>query len=76
MPRSLPGIEPLTRREREIARLLARGDSDRQIADALFITVGTVGVHVHNILQKLGLYSRRQVADRLEELGMRTCDRT
>ena len=55
--------EPLTRREREIARLLARGESDRQIAEALSISVGTVGVHVHHILQKLELYSRLQVAD-------------
>ena len=55
--------EPLTRREREIAHLLARGDTDRQIADALSISIGTVGVHVHRILQKLGLRSRWQVAD-------------
>ena len=55
--------EPLTRREGEIARLLARGDGDRQIADTLFISVGTVGWHVHCILRKLGLQSRHQVAD-------------
>jgi non-specific serine/threonine protein kinase len=59
--------EPLTRREREIARLIADGRSDRQIAETLSISVGTVGVHVHHILQKLGLYSRQQVADRLAE---------
>jgi DNA-binding NarL/FixJ family response regulator len=59
--------EPLTRREREIARLMADGKSDRQIAETLSISVGTVGVHVHRILQKLGLYSRQQVADRLAE---------
>lgn len=53
---------PLTRREREIARLMARGDTDPQIAAALFITEGTVGWHVHNILQKLELQSRHQVA--------------
>jgi DNA-binding NarL/FixJ family response regulator len=60
---SSPASESLTRREHEIARLLARGDSNRQIADALFISVGTVNVHVHRILDKLGLYSRQQVAD-------------
>ncbi len=60
---SSPTSESLTRREHEIARLLARGDSNRQIADALFISVGTVNVHVHRILDKLGLYSRQQVAD-------------
>lgn len=66
-PVSAPASEPLTRREREIAQLLARGDSNRQIAEALFVSVGTVSVHVHRILQKLGLYSRQQVADWLAE---------
>ena len=61
-PSPAPDTAPLTRREQEIARLLARGDTDRQIADALFISVGTVGWHVHRILQKLDLQSRHQVA--------------
>ena len=65
-PTGKAGADPLTRREREIAQLLARGESDRQIAEALFVSVGTVGVHVHRILQKLGLRSRWQVADWLE----------
>jgi predicted ATPase/DNA-binding CsgD family transcriptional regulator len=64
-PSPPPDREPLTRREREVAQLLAREFTDRQVADALSISVGTVGVHVHRILQKLGLYSRQQVADRL-----------
>jgi predicted ATPase/DNA-binding CsgD family transcriptional regulator len=66
-PSSPPESEALTRRGREIAALLTRGESDRQIAEALSIGVGTVGVHVHHILQKLGLYSRQQVADWLDE---------
>jgi predicted ATPase/DNA-binding CsgD family transcriptional regulator len=69
-----PESEPLTRREREIAQLLARGDSNRQIAAALSIGVGTVSVHVHSILQKLGLYSRQQVADRLAGSALRDRD--
>ncbi len=52
----------LTRRELEVARLLAAGQTDRQIADALFVSIGTVGSHVHHILQKLELRSRVQVA--------------
>ena len=64
-PSPPPDGEPLTRREREVARLLARGDSDRQIAETLSISAKTVGVHVHHILQKLDLYSRAQVAERL-----------
>jgi DNA-binding NarL/FixJ family response regulator len=55
----------LTPREREVAALLERGYPDRQIADVLCMSVSTVGVHVHHILQKLQLQSRWQVADRL-----------
>jgi predicted ATPase/DNA-binding CsgD family transcriptional regulator len=62
-----PDTAPLTRREREIARLLAQGKSDRAIADALFLSVGTVSGHVHHILQKLNLPSRHQVAQWLHE---------
>ena len=53
---------PLTPRELEVAHLVAEGYTDRQIAEALFITAGTVGTHVHHILQKLNLTSRTQVA--------------
>jgi DNA-binding CsgD family transcriptional regulator len=52
----------LTVREREIAGLVALGRSNREIADALVITEGTVEVHVKHILSKLGLRSRTQVA--------------
>jgi predicted ATPase/DNA-binding CsgD family transcriptional regulator len=54
----------LTAREREVARLIGQGvRTDRQIAERLTITVGTAGVHVHHILEKLGLHSRWQIAD-------------
>ncbi len=52
----------LTRREREVALQVATGKSNRAIADALFITERTVEGHVSNILAKLGLQSRAQVA--------------
>jgi DNA-binding CsgD family transcriptional regulator len=52
----------LTLREREVARLLASGCSNREIADALIISEGTVEVHVKHILSKLGFRSRAQVA--------------
>jgi DNA-binding CsgD family transcriptional regulator len=48
----------LTRREREVLRLLADGRSDRQIAAALFISPKTVGSHVSSLLGKLGVPSR------------------
>jgi non-specific serine/threonine protein kinase len=55
--------ESLTRRERDVARLIAHGYTDRQIAAELSIALGTVGVHVHHILTKLDLRSRWQVAE-------------
>ncbi|MFN8526652.1 MAG: tetratricopeptide repeat protein [Chloroflexota bacterium] len=53
---------PLTRREQEVAVLIARGLTNRQIADALVITEGTAANHVVHILNKLGFSSRAQVA--------------
>jgi DNA-binding NarL/FixJ family response regulator len=61
---------PLTRREREVAVLLARGLTDRQIASELIITEGTVGVHVEHILAKLSFRSRAQVAAWAAERGL------
>ena len=53
----------LTARELEVAKLIERGFTNRQVADALVITPGTVGVHVEHILAKLDLQSRHQVGD-------------
>ena len=66
----------LTRREREVAMLVARGLTNRQIADALTIAEGTAGVHVDHILSKLGFRSRAQVAAWAVEHGplMATAD--
>ncbi len=52
----------LTRREREIAELVSRGMSNRDIAAALVISTRTAEAHVQHILTKLGLTSRTQVA--------------
>ncbi|MFI0349124.1 LuxR C-terminal-related transcriptional regulator [Actinomadura sp. 9N407] len=59
-PVTPPGT--LTAREREIALLVARGLSNRGIADELVISPATVARHVTNILSKLGFGSRAQVA--------------
>jgi predicted ATPase/DNA-binding CsgD family transcriptional regulator len=48
----------LTPREQEVLRMLAEGHSDREIADALFVTRRTASVHVSNILAKLELRNR------------------
>ena len=56
-----PGA-PLTPREREIALLAARGLRNKAIARELQLCEGTVKVHIHNILQKLGIKSRMILA--------------
>ena len=52
----------LTTREREVARLVAQGHSNRQIAQTLVVGVKTVEAHVSHILSKLGFSSRAQIA--------------
>jgi len=53
---------PLSRREQEVARLVAQGLTNRQIAEALVITEGTAINHLTHILNKLGFRSRAQIA--------------
>jgi DNA-binding NarL/FixJ family response regulator len=53
---------PLSAREREVAVLIARGLSNREIAAALTITEKTAANHVDHILTKLDLHSRTQIA--------------
>jgi pimeloyl-ACP methyl ester carboxylesterase/DNA-binding CsgD family transcriptional regulator len=52
----------LSKRENEVAQLLARGLSNREIAERLFLSERTVDNHVHHILAKLGFDSRVQIA--------------
>ncbi|MEM8925331.1 MAG: LuxR C-terminal-related transcriptional regulator [Actinomycetota bacterium] len=61
-PRPHPCFEALSDREREVATLVAAGFSNRQIADALFISQATVKDHVHAILTKTGFESRSKMA--------------
>jgi DNA-binding NarL/FixJ family response regulator len=62
----------LTRRENEVLRLLATGASNREIAEALFISGKTASVHVSNILAKLGATNRTQAAAIARDLGLDT----
>ena len=66
---SLAGLG-LTPREREILRMVASGQSNQDIADALFLSVGTVKVHVTHILAKLGVKSRAVAADYAHRHGL------
>jgi DNA-binding NarL/FixJ family response regulator len=63
-------VEELTEREHEILAHLARGATNREISEALFITEGTVKNHVSNILSKLGLRDRTQAALWAREHGL------
>jgi DNA-binding NarL/FixJ family response regulator len=53
---------PLTRREKEIAELIAEGLANKEIAQQLNLATQTVKSHVHNVLRKLGCESRVQIA--------------
>jgi DNA-binding NarL/FixJ family response regulator len=65
--RDLPN---LTRREHEILALIEHGCSNKEIAVRLCIELQTVKNHVHNILEKLQLHSRREAARRAREWGL------
>jgi len=60
----------LTAREREVATLIARGKTNREIADLLVISERTAEGHVNNILGKLGFTSRAQIAAWVVEQGL------
>jgi DNA-binding NarL/FixJ family response regulator len=61
---------PLTEREQEVLQALARGLSNREIADELVITEGTVKNHVSSLIEKLGVRDRTQAVLKGQELGL------
>jgi DNA-binding NarL/FixJ family response regulator len=61
---------PLTSREQDVFQLLVQGASNRQIAESLMITENTVKTHVRNILEKLELHSRTEVAAYARRLNL------
>ncbi len=62
--------EPLSEREMEVLNLVARGYSNRQIAEALFVTLGTVKKHLNNVFSKFQVKNRTQAVARARDLGL------
>ncbi|MEF3274329.1 MAG: response regulator transcription factor [Chloroflexus sp.] len=67
---STPLVEPLTEREMDVLRGIAAGQSNREIADQLCISEGTVKNHVSNLLAKLDARDRTQAIIRARALGL------
>jgi serine/threonine protein kinase len=63
-------VESLTRREQEILRLIVDGQTNKQIAQALFVELSTVKWHITQIYKKLGVRSRVQAMVRARELNL------
>ena len=70
-PQPAAGLEePLTQRELEVLRLIASGESNRQISSKLFVGVGTVKTHVNHLYRKLDTHSRTQAVAKARGLGL------
>jgi two-component system, NarL family, response regulator DevR len=64
------GLPALTEREREIAGLIAEGLTNREIGQAIFVSESTVKFHVRNIMRKLDVHHRAEVAYAASRLGV------
>jgi predicted ATPase/DNA-binding CsgD family transcriptional regulator len=71
-PRRAGPLAGLTRREAEVATLVATGLTNREIAGKLYLSVRTIEVHVDHILTKLGFRTRTQLAAWMHERGLAT----
>lgn len=69
-PRPQPLVDPLTPRELEVLRAVAEGLSNREAAQRLYLSEGTVKNHVTTVLAKLGVRDRTQAALRAHVLGL------
>ncbi len=72
VPADRPPHMPLTRRERQVAVLVAQGQTNREIAATLLVAEKTAEHHVQHILDKLGFRSRAQIAAWAVEQGLGT----
>jgi DNA-binding CsgD family transcriptional regulator len=66
---AVTGPDSLTPTERRVAELAASGLTNRQTAEALFVTVKTVETHMVRVYQKLGISSRGELADIIGPAG-------
>lgn len=67
-------VDELTVREIEVLRFVARGVSNPEIAEALYVSVNTVKTHIHNILAKLQVENRTQAATFAVQRGLITLE--
>ena len=65
-----PLVEPLSQRELEVLQLVADGRSNREIAETLFVTVGTVKKHLNNVYGKLGVARRTEAVAKAQNLHL------
>ena len=65
-----PLLEPLSERELEVLRLVANGRSNREIAEQLFVTVGTIKKHLNNVYGKLGVARRTEAVAQARALHL------
>ena len=63
-------VEPLSRREMDVMRLLAQGCSDKKMAETLVVSRETIHKHLKNIYGKLGVHSRAEAVVHARELGL------
>ncbi|RME70003.1 MAG: DNA-binding response regulator, partial [Chloroflexi bacterium] len=63
-------VEPLSRRELEVLKLIARGLSNREIGEQLFLAIDTVKGHNRRIFGKLQVQRRTEAVARARELGL------
>ncbi|MNO50871.1 Serine/threonine-protein kinase PknK [compost metagenome] len=62
--------EPLTRREREVLQRMAKGQSNAQIAESLFVSLSTVKTHINNLFRKLEVNDRDEAVRKARSVGL------